>query len=125
MDRDILLLLVGATIALVSSILTALAQHFLSLRAERIKRTWEKEEDKSQELRKSLTEGTRLPLNEVKRKVLSERIDEIGSALKNVGGGISSPEDLLEAAKLLEEIKVTLKNHGSRATVLKYIPSLY
>ncbi len=37
-DRDVALLLIGAAIALVSSIVTALVQHFLSLRADRIKR---------------------------------------------------------------------------------------
>ena len=37
-DREILMLIVGAAIALVSSILTAIVNHFLSLRADKILR---------------------------------------------------------------------------------------
>lgn len=52
-DREVALLL-GVAIALVSSIVTVLAQRLLSLRAERIKRERDKKEKEAEELRKPL-----------------------------------------------------------------------
>jgi hypothetical protein len=52
-DREVALLL-GVAIALVSSIVTVLVQHLLSLRAERIKREQDKKEKEAGELRKPL-----------------------------------------------------------------------
>jgi len=54
-DRDVALLLIGAAIALVSSIVTALVQHSLSLRADRVKR----ERDRVENQKAILSEGTR------------------------------------------------------------------
>lgn len=56
-NRDVALLLLGAGIALVSSITTALVQHFLSIRIEKIKRDLERGEKESQEIRTRLTAG--------------------------------------------------------------------
>ena len=50
-DREVALLL-GVAIALVSSIVTILVQHLLSLKAERIKREWDKKEKEAEELRR-------------------------------------------------------------------------
>ena len=52
-DREVALLL-GVAIALVSSIVTVLVQHLLSLRAERIEREQDKKEKEAEELRKPL-----------------------------------------------------------------------
>lgn len=69
MSHDIVLLLIGAAIALGSSVITALAQHLLSLRAEKIKRRWEKEEIEAQEFRKGMLEGARVQDELVRRKI--------------------------------------------------------
>ena len=47
-DRDVALLLIGA-VALVSSLVAALVQHFLSLRADRIKREGDGQEREAAE----------------------------------------------------------------------------
>lgn len=67
MSRDIALLLIGASIALVSSITTALVQHFLHLRVERIKRAQEKEEREAQESKQRLSEGTEVQLARIRK----------------------------------------------------------
>jgi HEAT repeat protein len=54
MDRDLLLLVTGACISLVSSIVTLLLQHFLSLRADLIKRERDRSERKILETREQL-----------------------------------------------------------------------
>jgi hypothetical protein len=55
MDGEVVLLLaVGGTIALVSSLLTALAYHLLSLRTDRIRRERENEAQRAEALRDTL-----------------------------------------------------------------------
>jgi len=77
MDRDILLLLVGASIALVSSLLTALIQHILSLRADQVRRERDREDRKVEELRKALSDGTRPGLSEVRDKIAQRKLAEL------------------------------------------------
>lgn len=74
MSRDFTLLLMGATIALVSGLITALVQHRLSLRRERFKRDWEKEDRNEQEHRIRLLENTQLDLGNVKRKLMEREL---------------------------------------------------
>lgn len=55
MDRElVLLLVVGGTIALASSLITALVYHVLSLRADRIRRERDNEATRAEELRHTL-----------------------------------------------------------------------
>jgi hypothetical protein len=63
-DREVALLL-GVAIALVSSIVTVLVQHLLSLRAERIKRERDKKEKEAEELRKPLLGDIAFPAQTV------------------------------------------------------------
>ncbi len=72
MSRDIFLLLIGAAIALGSSIATALLQHFLSLRAERKKKEWEKAENEAQEFVRKLSEGSEIHLEALKSGYIEE-----------------------------------------------------
>jgi hypothetical protein len=58
MSQDLFLLLVGAGIGLVSSLVGIFVQHSLSLRAERKKRDWEREDREAEERRKQLLLGT-------------------------------------------------------------------
>lgn len=104
MNRDVILLLAGAAIALVSSIITSVTQHLLSLRIEKMKRIWEKREKESQELRQRLTEGSQIQMGAVERKLRQAREDSIGEALSNVSANINSPEELYEAMKVLQDI---------------------
>jgi hypothetical protein len=53
-DRDILLILIGAGISLVSSSLTIIVQHYFSLREELKKLEWEEQRQRKDDLRKSL-----------------------------------------------------------------------
>ena len=94
MSRDIALLLVGAAIAIASSIVTAIVQHRLSLRAERIKRKWEKEERESQEMKKRLAEGAQVQRKLVDRKIENE-ISSLGLFRKEAG----DPENIEDKEK--------------------------
>ena len=69
MQRDLILLLTGAAVALVSSLLTVFIQHVLSLRAEKSRRQLEREEKAAQELKERLSEGTDLHLRALKEKL--------------------------------------------------------
>jgi len=73
MTRDIALLLIGAGIALISSIITAFLQHWLLLRVERTKKKMERIERESQELRSKITEGSQFHLTSVSKKVLESK----------------------------------------------------
>lgn len=98
MSRDIILLLAGAGIALVSSLVTALVQHLLSIRAEKIKRMWEKQEKSSEELRNRLTEGTNIQLSSVKRRLLQkEGIRGVGGESNNRIVRVYSPNEDINA----------------------------
>ena len=55
MDIQLTSAIVGAAIALVGGVIGALLQHFLSLRADRIKMEREKKEREAEEIRKSLS----------------------------------------------------------------------
>ena len=57
MDRDIALLLVGAGIALVSAIVTAILAHWLALRADKARRERDAEEKQSEYIRQQLLAG--------------------------------------------------------------------
>ena len=59
MSNEMWLLLIGAGIGLVSSIIGAVVQHLLSLRAERKKREW----DRQEELRRTLAPSARVELS--------------------------------------------------------------
>lgn len=72
MGRDLVLILTGAGIAMGSSLITAVTQHFLGLRAERIRRQMENEERANQEIRNRLLEGTDIHLAALKDQVSSE-----------------------------------------------------
>lgn len=53
-DRDVLLVLMGAGITLITSLAVTTIQHFLSLRAERKRIEWEEEFKERHALRESL-----------------------------------------------------------------------
>ena len=57
MDKEISLILLGAGISLVSSIITITLQHFYSLRANKIKNKLEQLKKREEDLRYSLTRG--------------------------------------------------------------------
>jgi hypothetical protein len=72
-DKDVALLLIGAGIALVSSLVAALVQHFLSLRADMIR--WKRE--RTETLRKSLLGGGEAALEALEKhlELLEDRFD--------------------------------------------------
>src|SRR5215510_7886009 len=73
MGRDIFLLLLGAGIAVISSLLTALVQHFLSLKREKFKKDLEKREIEAREFKNKLLSGAEIHADVVK-KFLEEDI---------------------------------------------------
>jgi hypothetical protein len=58
MDRDIALLLIGAGIALVSSVVIAILAHFLSLRAGKVRRERDREESIREQTRATLMDSS-------------------------------------------------------------------
>jgi hypothetical protein len=74
MDRDFALLIAGGAIALISSVVTALLQHHLSLRADRIRRDREQEEERAEKLRDKLVVGIRGPTADVGSGSLLRRV---------------------------------------------------
>lgn len=92
-------MLIGAGIALISSLVTALAQHFLSLRADRIKKTTEKTEKEAEELRKHLMEGVGSEFRQL-AKQLSDR-DKVIRSVDEFQSFFQSLERLSEL--ILEE----------------------
>lgn len=59
---EIYLVLIGAGVALASSLLTIILQHFLTLRHDRITRERRAEEERKREIKKSLTSPTSLTI---------------------------------------------------------------
>jgi DNA polymerase/3'-5' exonuclease PolX len=57
MDKEVSLILIGAGISLISSVITLTLQHFYSLRAERIKNRHEQLKKREEDLRYSLIRG--------------------------------------------------------------------
>jgi hypothetical protein len=115
MSRDFTLLLMGATIALVSGLITALVQHRLSLKRERVKRDWEKKDREAQERRISLLENTQLERGGVKKSLLERqmrmlRVDlesrEFEVRQKHMGqrGVIADEREKQMTADILDEI---------------------
>lgn len=115
MSRDFTLLLMGATIALVSGLITALVQHRLSLKRERVKRDWEKEDREAQERRISLLENTQFELGGVKRSLLERqmrmlRVDlesrefEVRQKHMSLRGVIADEREKQMTADILDEI---------------------
>ena len=72
MSRDLNLILIGAVIALTSSIVTALVQHLLALRAEKLKRKWDDERKQSDTFRSTLLQ-TDPALTSIKEKILRRK----------------------------------------------------
>jgi hypothetical protein len=56
-DRDVALLLIGAAFGVVSAIIGSLAQHSLSLRADKVRRKRDREEREAEKRRNSLSRG--------------------------------------------------------------------
>jgi hypothetical protein len=71
MDHDLLLLLTGAGIALVSSVITYSVQHVLALREDRIKRAREKEDREAEKRRELLMAGAGVTVRQAGAKVQS------------------------------------------------------
>lgn len=69
MDRDALLLIVGGGIALITSIITSLVQHMLSLRADRILREREEHRTRAQKVREALTARPIKSTEELKKEL--------------------------------------------------------
>ncbi len=68
MDRELILMIVGAGIALTSSIVTALIQHILSIRVDRIRM------EREQQVRE---EERMLKERELREKMLLEMLDKV------------------------------------------------
>lgn len=122
-DRDVALLLIGASIALVSGVVMAFVQHWLSLRADRIKRERERELRESEKLRRHLSEGIGFQLSEINRQLLKHETDlrEILSPfrriteaapfeLERLTRGLDLPR---EALRRLEDLQAVLE-HGQQ-----------
>lgn len=119
-EREVVYILIGAGIALVSSIVTALVQHFLSLRADRIKRVRERELRESEKLRRHLSEGIGFQLSEINRQLLKHETDlrEILSPFRDVTEAQSFELERLtreldlpkEALRLLEKLQTVLEH---------------
>jgi len=85
-DHDLALLLTGAGIALVSAIIAAIVQHFLSLRTDRIGRERDKEDREDEQPRaRSLGESGM----DVR---LLKRLAEIESKIDMAAGRAKPPE---------------------------------
>lgn len=103
MNRDILLLFVGAGIALMSSLVTALVQHLLSIRIEKIKKALEKREKEDQELKGRLIEGAQVYSDFARKSVLAELEKEGGKRdLRDYKKGIREGLGLRAEYTLLE-----------------------
>jgi predicted GTPase len=113
MSHEILLLLIGAGIALVSSIVTALVQHLLNLRAEKIKKRWEKEAAQSQALQSSLTEGVQIHLDSIKEKLRSDLKASMDNGFHKLSGEIRRVEELRELIIALMESQA--RERGERS----------
>src|SRR5262249_36564314 len=72
MSREIILILLGALIALTSSIATALVQHFLTLRADKLKRKWDADQKELETLRNSILQSDPA-LAPIREKILKGR----------------------------------------------------
>ena len=80
MDKEVILLLVGAGIALVSSLVTALVQHVLQLRTDRVKRTRDEDERVAKTMKKLLKKRATESLgNDGVLRAWSRRRDELHS----------------------------------------------
>ena len=92
-DHEMALVLIGATTgvvgALVGSVVGSLAQHFLSLRAERLRREWDKQEEEEKERRRRLIEGVR-EMTLTLRSVMMWRPEEISPELAQLLEGVES-----------------------------------
>jgi hypothetical protein len=99
-DRDVTLLLIGAAISLMSGLIGALVQHFLSLRADRIKREREKKEEEAEERKKNLLLGVR---EKAFVKTLLEQTHMEGAAILNDRYDMTAEKLALLLEKLEEE----------------------
>lgn len=77
MDREIYLLLVGALIGVVSSLLTSIIQHILSVRIEKIRYDHEKKDKEKESLRNSITQGVATYSDEIARFKRAELRDKL------------------------------------------------
>ena len=77
-SRDTSLVIIGAGIALVSSIVTAFVQHLLFLRADKLKRKWDQNRRESEALRISLTQAEPT-LVAIREKIIKKGFDVLPS----------------------------------------------
>jgi len=112
-DREIVLLLIGAGIALFSSLITAIVQHFLSLRVDRVKRERDQQAQRAIDTKQSLASGKTL-------SQLEEEINKITTFLSiGVEEDIHMPNDAADAVTGLDELpkelpKLQLHSHRIR-----------
>jgi hypothetical protein len=101
MDRDILLLLIGAGIGLVGGAAGAVIQHFLSLREDRIKR--ERDREKEEQARKEEYGRISVPVRSNLSDLLGVKLSDWARELEvaKVEGNEEEDSTLGDALKLL------------------------
>lgn len=85
-DRDVTLLLIGGAIGLVSALMGALVQHFLSLRADRVRRKRDRKEKELERQREMLLAGADEVVTRQAIVYFGERGDFVGAEIKDVAG---------------------------------------
>lgn len=104
MSRDVNLILIGAVIAVTSSLVTALVQHLLALRAEKLKRKWDDERKQSDTFRSTLLQ-TDPALTSIREKILSRRSWMPPLSLEDMNNGDDRKVFIVALRELGAELK--------------------
>ncbi len=116
MDREIAILLLGAGIALVSTVVTAILTHFLSLRADKVRRERDREENIREQTRATLMDSSGEAANAVFRAqaIKQERLVRVLEEIQRFAQ--EGARFIEEGAQFIEE-GTRFIEEGDRASV--------